>query len=169
MIMTIGFSRAKRWYQIGSKVIATAEKRPFSHAYVRYEDQSTSIEVVAQASHGFINEMRYEVFKESNEVIYEYSLDVNPEISQKIMLFIKSNLGVGYSYSQIILIAIKKLFKMEINVSNNDSEFICSEFVGRLWEIAGFNKIDKQDYLTPSDLHKQILAAKEQGIAIWRR
>jgi len=62
----IGFSRSRSPWKIGSRLIQISEKRPFSHAYFRYTCPISGKQIVNQASHGYINEVEYEIFKEDN-------------------------------------------------------------------------------------------------------
>lgn len=154
--MIIGFSRANSCWAFGSQTIRISEKREFSHAYIRYMDPTTGIQIVAQASHGFVNEMNYDIFKKHNIICEEYELVCNPEQFVDVLKFIKTHLGVKYSKSQIILLAIKKIIKFEINEYNKDKEFICSEFAARVCQIAKITVPTYLDYFTPSDLNTLI-------------
>lgn len=153
MMITVGFSRAKDWWLIGSKAIAAIEKRPYSHAFIKYESSMTGMELIAQASHGCINAMNYERFLSVNTVVKEYEFDISPDDFTFMMDYIETNLGTPYSRLQIFLLALKKIFKIEVNIHNKDEAFICSEFIARILEIIGIiPKIEDTDYLTPSDL-----------------
>lgn len=153
MKIVVGFSRAKAWWLIGSKIIKTAEKRPYSHAFIRYTSPSTGMEIVAQASHGCINLMNYDRFLSVNTVVKEYALEVSADQFQFMMNYIEANLGTPYSKLQILLLGIKKLLHIEVNIHNKDEAFICSEFIGRILEVINIlPEIEDNDYLTPSDL-----------------
>lgn len=152
----IGFSRSNNCLAIGSQAIRISEKRNFSHAYIRYIDPTTQVQIVAQASHGFVNEMNYDIFKEHNIVCEEYELICNENEFVNVLTFIKTHLGTKYSKMQILLIAIKKIVKFEINKYNKDKEFICSEFAARVCQIAKVRVPSYLDYFTPSDLNTLI-------------
>lgn len=154
MKLIIGFSRAKSSWAIGSKSIQLAEKRPYSHNYIRYKSQ---VDVVVQASHGFVNKQSFEIFKQSNIVVREYTFEVDSEKFNEFLKYSEENLGKPYSYVQIFFLAIKKLFRIEVDVNNKDHEFICSEFAARVLEVIGILNTSKHDVITPSDLEKLIL------------
>lgn len=154
--LIIGFSRSKSPWKVGSQVIQIGEKRDFSHAYIRYICPITGVDIVAQASHGFVNEMNFDIFKEHNIIVEEYELPCIDEQFINTLKFIKINLGIDYSKIQILFIAIKKLLHFEIKVYNQDKEFICSEFAARICEITGVTMPTYLDYFTPSDLNTLI-------------
>ena len=148
----IGFSRSISFWKIGSRVIQEVEKRNYSHVYIRYVDPSTGIVMIAQASHGMINEMSFAIFKQNNIIVKEYNLTATEKQFLDILIFIKQNLGKSYSMSQIFLIGIKKLFGFETTINNKDTAFICSELGARICIILGIILNNNIDYETPSDL-----------------
>lgn len=154
--LTVGFSRSKSPWKVGSQAIQISEKRNFSHAYIRYECLLTQVQIVAQASHGFVNEMNYDIFQEHNIVCEEYVLECSDEHFIDVIKFIRKNLGVDYSKMQIFFLAIKKLLRFEVKEYNKDKEFICSEFAARICQIAGVTVPSYLDYFTPSDLNTLI-------------
>jgi hypothetical protein len=154
--LIIGFSRSKSPWKIGSQIIQIGEKRNFSHAYIRYKCILTGVDIIAQAGHGYVNEMNFEIFKEHNIVVEEYELICNENQYIDVIKFIRTNLGVDYSTMQIMFLAIKKLLRFEIKVYNKDKQFICSEFAARICEITGIRVPTHLDYFTPSDLNTLI-------------
>lgn len=156
MKFVVGFSRAKSAWAIGSKSIQIAEKRPYSHTYVRYESKLTGVQIVAQASHGFVNEQNFEIFKQKNIVVKEREFEVDIEKFKLFRKFIDENLGKPYSRIQIIFLTIKKLFRIELDANNKDDAFICSEFIARVLEVIGVLNTSNEDSITPSDLEKLI-------------
>ncbi len=154
--LIVGFSRSKSPWKVGSQAIQIAEKRNFSHAYVRYECILTKTQIVAQASKGFVHEMNYDIFQEHNIVCEEYILECAEEQYIEVIKFIRKNLGVDYSTMQIFFLSLKKLLRFEVKAYNRDKEFICSEFAARICEIAGVTVPTYLDYFTPSDLNTLI-------------
>lgn len=153
MIITIGFSRAKESWKIGSKIIAESEKRDYSHAYVKITNPLTKITLVYQASLGMVNMFNYNLFLEHNIVVEEYELDVTHEQYKEILTFLHENVGKPYSKKQILFLAIKKLFRVEMKYQNNDESFICSELAIRILIIVKKIIVEAIDYKTPSDLN----------------
>ena len=158
MEIIIGFSRAKSFWKIGSKIIAEAEKRNYSHAYIKITDPTTEVNLVYQASLGMVNLYNYDLFKEDNIVVEEYIIsDVPEDKAKELLTFLQKNLGKPYSKKMILLLSIKKLLGFEIKYTDNDTQFVCSELAARVIEIVEGIKLDiNVDYVTPSDLNKLI-------------
>ena len=154
--LIIGFSKSKSPWKVGGQVIRLSEKRDFSHAYIRYECILSKIQTVAQASHGYVNEMNFDIFQEHNIVCEEYELQCTEEQFVEVITFIRKNLGVDYSKLQIFFLAVKKLLHFEVKVYNKDKQFICSEFAARICQISGISVPGNLDYYTPSDLNTLI-------------
>lgn len=156
MKLVIGFSRSKDWYKLFSTAIQQAEKRNYSHVYIKHICPITKESIISQASHGLVNDMNESVFLEESVIVEEYEIRLTSDEYLNIMKFIKRNLGKKYSYKQIFLISLKKLFRIQRNENNKDQEFICSELGARIVELATETRIANQDYVTPSDLNKLI-------------
>lgn len=155
----VGFSRAKSAWAVGSKAIQAVEKRNFSHVYIKYQCSLTGQLIVAQASKGFIHEMTWDNFLEHNICVKEYSVDCS-DFSYKLALtFVRENLGVPYSYTQLFWIGLKKLFKVKITYNNRDNAYICSEFAARVCGMlgVGVGSIENLDTFTPSDMNELML------------
>jgi hypothetical protein len=150
----IGYSRAKSPWKIGSKSIQIAECRNYSHVYLRYKCRVSGVWVVAQASHGYVNEVSYDIFKEDNIVVEEYLIKCTEDEFVDIITFIQNNKGKLYDRMALVFIAIKKLLHFEVDIRNRDKEFICSEFSTRVCRIAKIEVPKELDYITPSDSNK---------------
>lgn len=156
MRIIVGFSRAKDSFKFGSTIIRLVEKQPFSHAYIRYECPITQVMLVAQASHGLVNQCNFDIFLLDNVIVEEYEIECNQSQFIDMLKFIHLNLGKPYSTTQIILIGIKKLFHIEIDIKNQDTKYICSEWAYRICEMFGILYVGNLDYMTPSDLNKLV-------------
>jgi hypothetical protein len=151
--IVIGFSRSKSAWKIGSQAIQISEKRNYGHAYIRYQDSLTDEKMIAQASHGFVNETQVDTFLLSNLIVKEYEFVVSEDKFIEVMRFIKKNLGKPYSQCQIICIALKKVLGIKVDIHNKDQAFICSEFGLMIAELLLDKKSNAEsDYETPSDL-----------------
>jgi len=156
--LIIGFSHARSPFAIGSSIIAISERQSYSHVYICCKDSDTDLDMVYQASRGYVNSMTYGRFQKANVICREYFLSCEDTTFKQIMKFMKSSLGLPYSRLQIIAIAIKRLFKIEINVYNRDAAFICSEFGTRVAQIGGIKYGKNLDFTTPEDVDKLLKA-----------
>lgn len=154
--MKVGFSKAKAWYKVISAVIAFSEKRKYSHAYFRYTCPISEIEMVSQASKGFVNEITYANFLLENVVIEEIDLKLSAEETTKILKWCKSKQGNKYAGDQIFSISSLKIFNKSLNVNNGDIKMICSEYVIRgIQQVKIYfgRDVINIDEVTPSNLN----------------
>ena len=167
--LKVGFSRSRKWWKVGSKVIMATEKRNFSHAYIRYVCPITKETMICQASHGYVNEMNLDIFVKENIITHEYIIKVSMEDFIEVLTFCKRHLGVKYSTKEIFMIAIKKIFHVTINEYDGDETFICSEWGARVLKSLRFLNNAKLDYMTPSDFNEILtLACREKPNLIYR-
>lgn len=152
--LIVGFSKANSPFKIGSTVIQKVDCRDFSHCFIKYTDATTKVELIAQASHGFVNLVSEAIFIEENIIVKEYAVECTPDQYLEILTFTHNNLGKPYSKLQLILIGIKKLLHIQINHFDRGASYICSEFAARLCSFAGIKVPSELDYVDPSDLDK---------------
>lgn len=154
MEIIVGFSKAKSIFKIGSTIIQKTDCREYSHCYIRHTNKITQVELIAQASHGFVNLVNKDIFTEENIIIKEYSIPCTDAQHLDILTFIDNNLGKPYSRLQLILIGIKKILHFEIKYYDRGASYICSEFAARICSFANIKVPVELDYVEPSDLDK---------------
>ena len=154
MKITFGFSKNKD-SQPFSVAIRLMEKRPYSHVYVKYEDEVTKDIMIFQASHGKVNLMLESKFLDVNTIIEEYEMQVTPEVYMNIRKQMNIYLGLNYGFLQILNITIQKIFKTkDIKLTENgNKEFICSELGYIILKMAYPAVMEDQDSVTPSDFN----------------
>lgn len=156
MIITVGFSRTKHKYKIGSAIISESEKRKYSHTYFVYKCLTTEMLMVSHAANGMVHELTYENFLKHNIPMEEINIHLTEEEYVSFIKWCKNQLGTKYSILQIILLAIKKLSKLELPVNNGLSQVICSEYCIRGLNVALTSNLGlgrNLDYITPSDIN----------------
>lgn len=150
--VTFGLSRAKCDWAILSKAIMLAEKRPFSHVYVRFTEPTTGVEIVFHAAKGMVHACSLTNFLKTNIQVKEYEVDFSESQFKDLLSYMYKNSGVKYSYLQIVSITIQKLLKTKGIYKNGEQEQICSELAIRVLDIVGMRRYFKaEDDITPSD------------------
>lgn len=152
--ITIGFSTPKK-FKIASSLIRLYEGSKFSHIYIKMESSPTSklpFAKVFQASHGDVNAVVYDIFKESNHIIEEFEIEIDDAKYFDTASWLWHQLGKPYGFMQLIQIA----FKMR-KETNEDSRFICSELAGMvLRDHLDYDISKSLDYIGLNDI-KEIL------------
>jgi hypothetical protein len=158
--ITVIFSKAKAWYKIGSKIISESEKRNYSHVALLISTDHGKF--VLQASGNYINMITEDAFLRDNIICNAVLIELYNIQYRNIIYYAMSKLGVYYSKTQLLFLAIKKLLKFEFNYKNGDKAMICSEYVIRSLEHGmKINVRIKRDYITPSDVETIL---KENGL-----
>lgn len=149
----IGFSGSSL---IGSLFIKEIEKRPYSHVYLRFQHPLTKEWIITHAANGMVHEVKFDHFKNGNDIIKEFQLELNNNQAMSLHLINNHYKGSKYSFSQFLLITLKKLFRISDKKTNLNKAFICSEWVYVLLTKCGYlqDTVKSQDSLTPSDLEK---------------
>jgi hypothetical protein len=152
--ITIGFSTPKK-FRLTSKLIQMYEGAKFSHIYIKMEASPNSklpFAKVFQASHGDVNAVVFDVFKEDNKIIHEYEIEIEDSKYFEIATWLWFQLGKPYGFMQLVAIA----FGLALS-KNKDSKFICSELAGMiLRDNLGYDLSDSLDYIGLNDI-KNIL------------
>lgn len=159
MGIIVGFSKARSPFSVGSKIIAKSEARKYSHCFIRYTCPITGIELVSQASHGYVNLVNYSIFLEDNIVIKEYKIPCNTEHFNQMIEFIQNNLGIPYSKLEIVILFFKKLLNIDIYYNNHGMAYICSQWAASICSILGIETPDNLSTFTPSDLDTLLSSA----------
>lgn len=156
--ITIGFSTPKK-FKLGSSLIRLFENADYSHIYIKMEPSVNSklpFAKIFQASHGDVNAMSFEVFKEENIIFHEFEITVSDDKYYEIANWLWMQLGKPYGFSQLITIGLKIRTR-----SNKDSKFICSELAGMvLRDYLGQDINESLDYVGLNDI-KFILENKD--------
>lgn len=156
MQIIVGFSKAKSIWKVGSTIIRAIEKTKFSHAFISYTCPLTQVDLVAQASHGMVNQCNLDIFRLENIILEEYEIDCTDDQFIDMLRFINLNLGKDYSTLQLLLIGIKKILHIEIKTVDQDTSYICSEWAFRICQMFGIEYDGNSDYMTPSDLNRLV-------------
>lgn len=152
MTVVIGFSRAKNKYALFSRLIESIEKRPFSHAYVRFLEPRSNQEMVFQAAHGIVNLFNYNKFLEKNTVVKEYNLNCTEEQFDDLWSFMMTSLGTSYGWRQLLGLGLNRLIHIENPFKDELATEICSELAARVCTILGVAVFVDYDSISPGDL-----------------
>lgn len=131
-IIYIGFSRPRKWYKLGSKLIQWAEGTPYSHTYVRWFSRKYGTGLLYEAVNSGINFKSVPQFLEDNKCVHEFALDITPEQKYALIKFCIQNAGRKYGWMQLFGILAVRIFKLKHNPFTGGN--ICSELVGKILE-----------------------------------
>lgn len=150
--LVVGFSTPKK-FKLASFFIRLFERSEYSHVFIKMNPSSSSsldFSKVFQASHGDVNAISYDVFKEQNKIFNEYEIKLTDQKYFEIAHWLWHQLGKPYGFLQLIAIAFG------FNISKNkDSAFICSELAAMVLRDHLNYDINKNlDYIGLNDIKK---------------
>jgi hypothetical protein len=124
--VTIGFSTSKKWNPF-SALIKWWWNTPYSHVYVRWETPWGFSEIL-EASGRSVRMVEEEYWKLKNNVIVEYTYEVDRESFGNLMKETRIHLGKPYGWTQVVGLIFRELFKLRRNpYSDGMKSFVCSE------------------------------------------
>lgn len=144
------------YFKLTSWVTKTRMGTNYCHACVIAQDDRFDIYEVAQAAHGMVHEMDLTIWKEKNDVIKVYYLELSDEQYYRGIKWMKKQRGKGYSEMGAIASTVPFLRALGLG-RDGDREFICSEFAFRFLEEAFGKEIIPtgrgfDDYVSPEVL-----------------
>lgn len=148
--ITIGLSYPNH-FKIGACAISLYTHRLYSHALVYWDSPSIQETLVYQASLGMVHFCSMENFKQNNDIIKEFKLNLTDNQFTKLVKKCVQLAGIEYSKLELLNIFLDQTLKKDI--LGDQPGFICSELVADLLEEI-FNKpFPKPKYLvTPADI-----------------
>jgi hypothetical protein len=137
--ITIGFSKACTSFPIFSWLILLTQKTPYSHVYLKYNDEYLKRVVYFQASHTLVNYMAETTFLSQETVIKEFTFNVSDESFVTVQKFAVDNAGKPYGLKEIFglaLVQLASLFNIKIQNPFKDAgtTWICDQLQAALLE-----------------------------------
>jgi hypothetical protein len=165
-MIRVGFSRAKGFWAILSKIIMWMTKRPYSHCWLLLEgeDSLRGISMVLEESTDGLRFIPWQGYADKKVVV---KIITPPQPLDKGVTDLMQHLGTGYDYPGLlgegIRIVFQEWFKRKIsNPFASSKQMWCSEAVAYAIEKSGFYpnaKPDDWQRCTPADV-ETLLAGK---------
>lgn len=137
--ITIGFSRACTTFPIFSWLIMAVQRTPYSHVYLKYQDEYLGQIMYYQASHTLVNSMSAPVFGAQETVVQEFTFNVSDASFLACMKFAANQAGKPYGTMEICGLALVEtalIASIKINnpVKDAGTTFICDQLIASLLE-----------------------------------
>jgi hypothetical protein len=161
MNVYFGFSYRKAKF---SKFLRWAEKRPYSHCYVKYVNHVTKKPLILHAAVLSVHTLSTDRFyNHGNRIVKEYVISVDdPQKVKDIIGFIQDMSGADYGWKQLFGMCIARTaaffgIKIKNPFADQLKTLVCSEYCAKLANLTGKISID-MDYAEiggPSWLDKE--------------
>jgi hypothetical protein len=156
--ITIGFSRACTNFPVFSWLIMAVQRTPYSHVYLKYQDEFLGQPMYFQASHTLVNSMSEPVFLAQETVVQEFTFTISDEMFQATLKNAANQAGKPYGILEILGLAIMEL-AMAINVrvqnpvADAGSTWICDQLIAYLLSMCMDVKLPMPlNDMTPKDV-----------------
>jgi len=160
--ITIGFSRSKKNFAIGSYAIRWYMSTPYSHVYLKFDAASLERKLIYEAVGAGVRFIGADRWCTHAQEVDSFTLNVSDASYKQIMQYCIDNAGIDYGFWQNFGVLIASAFKMKKNPLTDGEN--CSEAIGGLLELEGY-KIDKDlNLLTPKDIHEILTSQGPQGL-----
>jgi len=167
--ITIGFSKSKKNFAIGSMLIRAYQGfSSFSHCYIRMKVPVVPSDAIIHASEGKVLRMSGTQFDKKHEVVDEFKVLLTDAEHDKVRILMHEISGDDYSLCQNLGIFIVDLARLiGFNIKNPwTTGWNCSEFVMEIVK----NKFPEQfsaydqNTVTPIQVYKVMKKLKAQGL-----
>jgi hypothetical protein len=160
--LTIGFSRASTSFPIFSWLIMLVQKTPYSHVYLKYDDEYLGQTMIFQASHTLVNSMSESVFLSQETVVQEFVFNVSDESFLATMKNAANQAGKPYGVMEILGLAVVEigLFfgkKWQNPVKDAGTTWVCDQLIAYLLSLCENVKLTEPlNDMTPKDVYNLV-------------
>jgi hypothetical protein len=157
--ITIGFSKASTSFPIFSWAIMAVQKTPYSHVYLKYQDEFLGQPMYYQASHTLVNTMSETVFLAQETVVQEFTFNVSDASFKACLQFAANQAGKPYGTMEICGLALCELALL-VNIKINNpfkdagTTWICDQLIAALLNTCENVKLPiPLNDMMPKDVH----------------
>jgi hypothetical protein len=135
--ITIGFSRACTAFPIFSWLIMAVQRTPYSHVYLKYQDDFLGQTMYYQASHTLVNSMSEPVFLSQETPVYEFTFNISDDSFLKCMQFAANQAGKPYGVLEILGLGCVELalavgIKIQNPLRDAGTTWVCDQLQAQL-------------------------------------
>jgi hypothetical protein len=154
--ITIGFSKSKKKFAIGSLLIRLYMKTEYSHTYLGFYSSSLDRALKYEAVGGGVRFIGSKEWETHALEICSYKIDLTDEQYSEILQYCVDHAGQDYGFMQNIGVILANIFNLRKNIWA--SGLNCSELIGRMLEIKGYSFNKDLNLLTPKDIENALRA-----------
>lgn len=153
--LTIGFSKSKKKFAIGSVVIRWYLKTKYSHTYFKFNSNKYNLDLIYEAVGSGVRFIGTKLWKNHAIQVCSYDVSISEEGFTKVMQIFIDNAGADYGYKQNLGIIIADIFDLKTNPFPSKTN--CSELVARVLVKEGYEFDKDLNLVTPKDIELSIL------------
>lgn len=150
--ITIGFSKSKKFFPVGSWLIRVYMGTPYSHVYLKFYSESLNRTLIYEAVGGGVRFVGSKQWETHAQEVKSHTINIKKCNQVRLLQFCVDNAGTDYAYSQNIGLVIADMFNLKKNPIR--SGLNCSEVIGDILELEGYKVEKDANLLTPLDIDK---------------
>lgn len=150
--ITIGFSKSKKKFAIGSWLIRAYMSTPYSHVYLKFYSESLNRTLIYEAVGGGVRFVGSKQWEDQAEEVKSYTINIKQCNKVRLLQFCIDNAGMEYAYSQNAGLVVANIFKLNKNPFQKGLN--CSEVIGEILALEGYKLSKDANLLTPLDIDK---------------
>jgi hypothetical protein len=160
--ITIGFSKACTTFPIFSWAIMWAQRTPYSHVYLKYNDAYLGQIMYFQASHTLVNSMCEAVFLAQETPVQEFTFNVSDASFLAAMQFAANQSGKPYGVLEICGLALVEAasfvgIKIKNPFKDAGETWICDQLQAELLKTCENVKLSMPlNQMTPKDMYNLV-------------
>jgi len=156
--ITIGFSKSKKFFPIGSWLIRAYMRTPYSHVYLKFHSESLDRTLIYEAVGNGVRFVGLKVWETHAVEVDSFDISINTDSYIKLLQYCVDNSGVEYGFMQNLGVVLSNLLGKKNNIFT--SGLNCSEIVAAELEMNGFVFNKENNLILPKDIYKVISEAK---------
>lgn len=156
--ITIGFSRSKKRFPIGSWFIRLYDHTPYSHVYLKFHSESLNRVLIYEAVGSGLRFIGSKVWESHAVEVASFDVEVINGNYISLLQYCVDNAGTEYGYMQNLGIALARTFKMKSNPFQTGKN--CSEVVGDVLKLEGYVLPCNDNLVTPKDIYAMLAKGK---------
>jgi len=150
--ITVGFSKSTKPFAVGSWLIRWYMGTEYSHVYIKFHSPSLERTLIYEAVGAGVRFIGLDRWQSHAQEVASFQLTLSDENYKRLMQFCVDNAGIDYGFFQNIGILVANVAKLERNLFNDGKN--CSEEIGEILELEGFDIEKDFNLLTPKDIYE---------------
>jgi len=148
--ITIGFSKSKKKFAIGSWLIRKWMKTPYSHVYLKFRSESLGRILIYEAVGSGVRFIGRKIWEDHAEEVASFDIEITQENYTTLIQYCVDNAGLEYGALQNIGVVFCNLFKIKSNPFKKGKN--CSEAISDILKLEGYKFEKESNLIVPKDI-----------------
>jgi uncharacterized protein YycO len=150
--ITIGFSKSKNKFALGSLLIRAYMGTPYSHVYLQFYSESLNRVLIYEAVGSGVRFIGSSAWSEHAVEIKSHTITTNKSNQVTLLQYCVDHAGTEYGFMQNLGVPLASIFNLKKNPFRKGKN--CSEAIGEFLKSEGYEIKKDVNLLTPLDIDK---------------